>query len=144
MFTRESISKELKRIQDSVPKMLRENTLSEVKKTPEMEMVFQRALESPDISTEKKDQIRNLLASGRFSKTKIIENYKVAKMRDEYVQREISKSVKAGRLPTKKKLKELKIFELDGKDNISKEVERQITGDNLGKGSVSSDETSRS
>ena len=112
MFTKESISKELKRIQDSVPDLLKRSTLSEVKKTPAMELVFQKALEEPSISKEKKEQIRKLLASGMFSKTKIIENSRVAKMRDEYVTREIKKSVKAGRLPNKKQAEELGLNKL--------------------------------
>lgn len=115
MFTRESISKELKRIQDSVPELLIKNTLGEVSKTPEMELVFQKALEEPNISKEKKEQIRKLLASGMFSQKRIIENPKVAKMRDEYVTREIKKSVKEGRLPTKKQLRDLGLDELHEK-----------------------------
>lgn len=112
MFTRESISKELKRIQDSVPEMLKKATLTEVKKTPEMEMVFQKAMEEPNITPERKEQLRRLLASGMFSKTKITENAKIAKMRDNWVIREIKKAVKAGRLPTKKQLRELGLDKL--------------------------------
>jgi hypothetical protein len=107
MFTKESIAKEFKRIQDSVPTMMKEFTLIEVKKTPAIEFVMQKALESPDITQEKKEKIQRLLDAGVFSKKTIHENPKIAKQRDEYVIREIRKSVKAGRLPTKKKLKEL-------------------------------------
>lgn len=114
MFTRESISQELKRIQESVPKLLKDNTLIEIPKTPAMELVFQKAMEEPNITPEKKEQIRKLLASGMFSKNKITENYKVSKMRDDYVTREIKKAVKAGRLPNKKQLKELGLDELHG------------------------------
>ena len=113
MFTRESISKELKRINDSVPKALKQSTFSEIKQTPEMEFVFQKAMEEPNLSPEKKEQIRKFLASGILSKTKIQENEKIAKMRDEYVIREIRKSVKAGRLPNQKKFKELGLQNLN-------------------------------
>lgn len=107
MFTKETIAKEFKRIQDSVPMMMKEFTLVEVEKTPAIKMVMEKALENPTISQEKKDKIKRLLDAGVFSKKTIHENPKIAKQRDEYVIREIRKSVKAGRLPTKKKLKEL-------------------------------------
>lgn len=115
MFTRESISLELKRIQDSIPKLLKDNTLKEVPKTPIMELVFKKALEDADITPEKKAQLQKLIDTGILSQNKIIENPKVAKMRDDWVAKEIKKSVREGRLPSKKKLKELKFNELHEK-----------------------------
>jgi hypothetical protein len=107
MFTKQSINDELHRITKSVPEALRLNTFKEVEKTPSMKLVFEKALEDPNISDDKKEKIKHLLESGTLSKTKITENAKIAKMRDDWVNREIRKSVLAGRLPTKKKFKEL-------------------------------------
>lgn len=107
MFTKETIGLELKRISNSVPQMIKDNTLIEKLKTPEMKLVFEKALEEPNISQEKKDRIKHMLDTGMFDKKVITENTKIAKMRDDYVGREIKKSVKAGRLPTKKQLLEL-------------------------------------
>jgi hypothetical protein len=107
MFTKESIGLELKRIQDSIPKLLKDNTLTEKFKTPAMKLVFEKALEDPKVSEDKKLKIKHMLDTGMFDKKSIIENASVAKQRDDYVVREIKKSVKAGRLPTKKQLKEL-------------------------------------
>lgn len=107
MFTRESISKELKRISDSVPEALKKATLSEIPKTPAIEMVFKKVAEDESLPAEKREQARHLIESGMFSKKTIMENPKIAQMRDNWVVREIKKSVKAGRLPTKKRLKEL-------------------------------------
>ena len=121
MHTRETISKELKRIQDSVPKMMRDFTLIKVAKSPEIEMVFKKALESPDVSEKKKEYVRSILESGKLSQEKITENPKVAKMRDEYVQREINKSVKAGRLPSKKEFRRIMALH-DDKKGISEGV----------------------
>lgn len=104
MFTKESISIELKRISDSVPKLIKDNTLINQLKTPEMKLVFEKALEEPSISQEKKDKIKHMLDSGVFDRKSIVENTKVSKLRDDWVTREIKKSVKAGRLPTKKQL----------------------------------------
>jgi hypothetical protein len=107
MFTKESIGLELKRIQDSIPKLLKDNTLTEKFKTPAMKLVFEKSLEDPNVSEDKKLKIKHMLDTGIFDKKSIIENASVAKQRDDYVVREIKKSVKAGRLPTKKQLKEL-------------------------------------
>lgn len=107
MFTKESISLELKRIQDSIPPLIKEFTLIEKLKTPAMKLVFEKAIEDPNISDEKKEKIKHMLDTGMFDKKQIYENKEVAKQRDEYVSREIKKSVKAGRLPTRKQLKEL-------------------------------------
>lgn len=112
MFTQESITKELKRINDSVPQLFKDMTIIETKKTPAIEFVAQKLIEDPDISQEKKDKIKKLLDKGTFSKMKLTENVTIAKMRDEYVSREIKKSVKAGRLPTKKQFREMRLNEL--------------------------------
>lgn len=112
MFTQESISKELKRINDSVPELLKANTLIEVAKTPDMQFVFEKALEDPDLSEEKKRKIKNMLDTGMFNKKKITENHQVAKQRDDYVSREIKKSVKEGRLPNKKQARLLGLDKL--------------------------------
>lgn len=107
MFTKESIGLELKRIQDSIPQIIKEFTFVEKLKTPAMKLVFEKALEDPNLSPEKKERIKHMLDTGMFDKKEIYENKTVAKQRDDYVAREIKKSIKAGRLPTKKQLKEL-------------------------------------
>jgi len=107
MFTPQSITEELKRINDSVPALIKEFTLIEKKKTPAIELVMMEYLKLPNVPDKKRQQVQNLFDSGMFSKKQIYENPKVAKQRDDYVTREIRKSVKAGRLPTKKQLKEL-------------------------------------
>lgn len=112
MFTRESIAKEIKRIQDSVPKLLRDFTLIETLKTPAMKLVAEKAMEDESLPEEKRRQIKLLYDKGMFSGKKIVENAKVAKQRDDWVKRELKKAVKEGRLPTKKQLKELKLAEL--------------------------------
>lgn len=107
-FTRESITKELQRIQASAPDMLKKMVVRQEKLTPVMEMIVDKALESEDFSEEKKQELRALKERGYFEKKVFIEDPQIAKQLDQYVSREINKSIKAGRLPTKKKLKELK------------------------------------
>ena len=113
MFTRESVFAELKRINQSIPQTLKDFVVTETEKTPAIKLVFEKALEDPSISKEKKEKIKNILDSGKFDQKKLTENDRIAKMIDEYVQREIRKSVKAGRLPTKKQFRELKLNQYD-------------------------------
>lgn len=112
MFTRESIAKEIAKIQQSVPELLRKNTLVEALKTPEMKLVAEKAMDDEFLPDEKRKQIKQLYDLGLFSGKTIKENPKVAKQRDLWVQREIKRAVKEGRLPTKKQLKELELLEL--------------------------------
>lgn len=91
----------------SIPENLRKNVFKEVPATPTVEFVMKEAVKTESIPKEKRDQIQALLDSGQFSKKKTIENPRIAKMVDEYVTREIKKSVKAGRLPNKTTLKNL-------------------------------------
>lgn len=113
MFTRETISQELKRIQVTMPAILREQVVKEVEVciAPEVKMVMEKALEDPDITEEKKQRIRNVLPT--LMKKKVVENPKIAEMRDNYMTREIKRAVKEGRLPTRKKLKELGLDKYD-------------------------------
>jgi len=66
-----------------------------------MKMVMEEALTSDKVRPELKEKIQNLYDAGEFSRTKTIENQKVAKQIDNYVNREIKKAIKAGRLPRK-------------------------------------------
>lgn len=116
MHTRDTISKELKRIQDSVPEIYRVGLITEKDKTPTMKFVADKLLESDTVAQETKDAVQSLKDNGYFNKKKLYEDPKIAKQRDLWVQREIQKSVKAGRLPTKKQLKELKLAELNEKE----------------------------
>lgn len=116
IHTKESIDKVLREISRNTPKMLRDNAYTEISLTPTIKMVMEKALESPDISDEKKDEIRRLEKEGYFERKKVIENPKGVKAIDNYTNREIKKAVKEGRLPTKK---QLKLLELQWKNNDS-------------------------
>jgi endonuclease III len=105
--TEESISKELARISAGIPENLQKNVVREVPATPTMEMVMRKALEMESISKEKRDQIKTLLDNGDFSKKKAVENPRIAKMIDNYVGREINKSIKSGKLPSRSVLRNM-------------------------------------
>ncbi len=106
-WTRDRIFKKMQEIQSRVPENLRKNVVREVKSTPTIEMVMKEALKSESIAPEKKAQIQVLMDNGDFSKTRFVENKRIAVMIDNFVKREINKAVKAGQLPSKKQLAEL-------------------------------------
>lgn len=111
----EQIAKVLSGIQKRIPKNLLDSVIKEVKSTPTIEMVMNKALTLDSISDEKKNQIKTLIDAGEFSKTKFVENPKIAKMIDNFVAREINKEIKKGNLPHRSKIKDLpnikKIYE---------------------------------
>lgn len=123
MISDQQIAAELSRIQKSIPPLLIKNAFKKVKLTPTMEMVVDKALESDIISEEKKDKLRYLKEKGEFSKERFIENRAVTKQIDNYVSRQINKSIKEGRLPPRSEIKNLphvqelkKIYEQGLKD----------------------------
>ena len=93
--------KVLQEIQASIPAGLLKYALSEKKLTPTIEFVLKKALESDQISEEKKALLRAQLESGEFSRMTPAENPKYTKQIDNYVNREINKAIKSGRLPPK-------------------------------------------
>lgn len=114
-MTEEQIFKELQRIQASVPKHLRDNVVREENAAPSVNLVIEKAFEDPNFPEEKKEQLRLLKENGFFDRKTPVQDPKIAKQIDQYVMRELKKSVKEGRLPSKKQLKELNLFKLHGK-----------------------------
>lgn len=106
-MNKELIDKELKRIQEEANKLFGSRIIEEIPKTPTIKMVMDKALESSSVNDELKSKIQTLKDAGEFDKKKYSENQKFKKMAEEYVTREIRKSVKAGLLPNKKQLKQI-------------------------------------
>lgn len=72
--------------------------------------MFEKVASGEEVSANvSKETAKMLLDDGIFHKKGVREDPKVAKQRDIWVQKEIKKSVLAGRLPNKKQLKELNI-----------------------------------
>lgn len=103
--TEKRVFNELKKIQDSIPKHLLNAAVTVRKTTPTIKMVFEKALESDLISEEKKEAIRVQLATGRYDKEGVVENQKYVEMVDNFINREINKAIKEGRLPPKSHIK---------------------------------------
>jgi len=109
MITQEKISDTLREIYSRVPKEWRNNVVEATPLTPTMAKVVEEALKDPKFPQEKKEQLKVLQDAGYLSKQKYSENPELVKKIDNFVNREIKKAVKEGRLPNKKRLAELQI-----------------------------------
>jgi len=107
-MTQEKIDATLREIYSRVPKEWRSNVVEASPLTPTMAKVVGEALKDPNFPQEKKEQLKVLQNEGYLSKEKYTENPELVKKIDNFVNREINKAVKEGRLPNKKKLAELK------------------------------------
>lgn len=107
LFTQDSVEKVLKEIQSRIPKAFLKGVVETKPLTPNMAMIVDKALEDPDYPADKKRQLLELKEKGEFSRQTVTQNMTMARKIDNFVNREIKKAVKEGRLPTKKQLKVL-------------------------------------
>jgi len=104
MITQDQITEELKRIQASIPRSYFKGLLRQRKVSLTVKRVMELALKEPDIPEKKKQKYRELLESGDLDYTETVENKRAAERINAWVEKEIKKSIKAGRLPNKKEL----------------------------------------
>jgi len=104
MFTPEQITKELQRIQGTIPACYMNNVVKDQLTTPTIKKVAELALEE-GIPEAKKEQLRTILASGDLDTVQPTENPKVAEKINRWVDKKIKESIKAKRLPSIKELK---------------------------------------
>lgn len=91
----------LKEIQASIPEAWKKTVVVSQKISPTVEKVMLEALKSDTIDGEKKKQIQHVLDSGMISKEVPMENKKVSVQIENFVNRQINKAIKEGRLPPK-------------------------------------------
>lgn len=106
-WTEDEVSKELAKINASIPDLLKKNVAYETPATPTMEFIIKKALEDPDFPEDKKAKIRVLLENGDFSKKRVIENAEVTRKIDNMIGRKINQAIKAGKLPPRSEIKNL-------------------------------------
>lgn len=107
--TKESIGEEMQRIQESVPACYREGVVVERPAFPEMTEVLERALNG-NFPEEKKKLWLELLNDPSIRQTEFVEDEKKAKKLNQWMDKKIKESIKAGRLPSKAQLKKLNIM----------------------------------
>lgn len=120
--TEKRIHEVLRDIQSRIPKNLLANVIVTRKATPTVEMVVKAALASDTFPEQKKKDLQILLDNGHFSKEKVFENPKYAKMIDNFVLREINKAIKAGKIPPMSHVKYLPSIKKIRKENENKET----------------------
>lgn len=92
---------ELKRIQASIPADLLKRLMKKEKTFSASKEIMERALVDPEVtlSPEQRRRYTNMLASGYFDKEEDVLDEEVEKQISDYVDAEIEKARKLGRLP---------------------------------------------
>lgn len=98
-FTEEDVQLELERISSNIPDEILENLYYEEEANKTIKTVIAKALDDQNFPEEKKDKYRNLLESGRLDGTVKREDEDVREELEEWMEKEIQKSIEAGRLP---------------------------------------------
>jgi hypothetical protein len=112
--------KELQRIQNSIPKSLTEGVMKETQPGKEMLDTLKKALNDPELTSEQRRKTKLILESGYLEKKVMSEDPEVIAEIDTYIEKEIEKSVRLGRLPDKKKKNK----------NIKKKLKRVVVEKN--------------
>lgn len=105
-MTPEEINLVLREIQASIPKQLLDLVVTKQPLTPTIKKVAELTL-NEDIPDWKRQQIKDLLASGDLDHTVETENYDIGDKINAYVQRQLNKAIREKRLPSKKELKKI-------------------------------------
>ena len=96
---KKSTLKELKRISAGIPKDLLDKLMIEKDVAPSVVEVVRRALVDPDVSAEKKEQLQHLMDSGYMNIKEKVVDPEIEKQIDEYMNKEIERAIKLGRIP---------------------------------------------
>lgn len=89
----------IKQIQDGIPQdLLRNLTKTEIQ-APTIKKIFEKALVDPNTTERQKRNIQAMLDSGKLDREVEVLDHEVEKQIDAYLQEEIAKAVKLGRLP---------------------------------------------
>ena len=112
--------KELERIQKSIPKNLTDNVMKETQPGKEVLETLKKALNDPELTAEQRRKTELIIESGYLEKTVMSEDPAVIAEIDTYIEKEIEKSVRLGRLPDKKKKNK----------NIKKKLKRVVVEKN--------------
>jgi ribosomal protein S8 len=101
------ISKELRRISNSIPAELKDNILIKVRKMETTNEMYENALKDKDVSEATLKKLQMLKDGGYLDETEFIENDEVIKKINDYLEEQINLSIKLGRLPDKEELQKL-------------------------------------
>ena len=107
---KKNVIKELQRISQSIPKELLDKLMVKRLKSPTVVEVVKKALADDTVSKEKKEQLQHLVDSGYLNQEETVTDPEIEKQIDAYMDKEIERAIKLGRIPDPKKDKDLKDF----------------------------------
>lgn len=107
MTREERIAKELAEIQSRIPRNLLGNVVRESPSSPTIRMVVDKAIADQNFPKEKREKLIVLRDAGEFDKKSYRQDHKIAKMIDDFVEREIRKKIKSGLLPKREDIGDL-------------------------------------
>lgn len=90
--------RELRRIQESIPKELRERLTYETMVTPTMAKVVELGLRDKNVDEKVKEKLRAIKESGLLHQKESVVNKSVERKIKAYLDEEIDRSIRAGRL----------------------------------------------
>lgn len=111
---------ELQRIQKTIPKSLTDGVMKETVPGQEMLDTLKIAVNDPELTQAQRDKAQLIIDSGYLEKVVLSEDPAVIAEIDTYIEKEIEKSVRLGRLPDKKKKNK----------NIKKKLKRVVVEKN--------------
>lgn len=93
-----------------MPQNLIDDAMVEKPLTPTLHKMAQKAIESDKVKDSVKEGMQNMLDAGKFSRTYVEIDKKKAKLADKWMEKEIAKAIKSGKLPDPKKDDDIKKF----------------------------------
>lgn len=95
---KESDLRELRRIQESIPDDLKRRLIIKRAATPTMAKMLSLALHRKDLTPEQREKFQTIKDSGILNKKEEVVNETIQKRIDKYLEKEINRSIAAGRL----------------------------------------------
>jgi hypothetical protein len=103
MKAKKSDIRELQRITEMVTSKYKDRLIRERYVAPNLHRDIQKWVKDPRLSEEKRRKLQNIKDSGIFDKKEQVVNKTVTKLIDQEIEREINKSIAAGRLSKRPK-----------------------------------------
>lgn len=116
--------KELRRISSRIPEEMLDRLMVEKDVAPVVKEVLERACKDKDVPKKLRDKYRNIIDAGYIDLKEMIVDEDVQKEVDEWVENEIDKAIKLGRIPDPKVDKELQAYTKKSKQWIRKNTKK--------------------
>jgi len=89
----------IKEINASIPKHLLDRLMKKQAATPVIKQVVELAINDPDLPEEKKQKMRNILATGELDKQEEVADETIETEIEAFLNEEVRRAIKIGRLP---------------------------------------------